>query len=348
MTAAARRFPPETTGGRIGLLTGGGDCPGLNAAIRALVKKASGRGLEVIGFLDGFDGLLEGRSVPLTYDDVSGILLEGGTILGSSTRPGPLTDAARAALKANEAGVAAMVVIGGDGTLTHARGLHAAGMPTVLIPKTIDNDVPGTDIAIGFASAVSIAAHAIDLLRSTARSHHRIMVVETMGREAGWLALAAGMAAGGDVIVIPEVPFDLNEAVAAVRRRMEKGRTYTLVIVAEGARGHDGEPSNGSPGAYLTERFGAVAESRLTVLGHLQRGGPPNVADRLLATALGAAAVDALLAGETGCLLAPTGGGIRRIPFAETSATPRLVPPAHPLLRQALDLGVVIPGLGKR
>jgi 6-phosphofructokinase 1 len=335
---------------RLGLLTGGGDCPGLNAAIRAVVKKAAGLGVEIVGFYDGFDGLIDGLSLPLGYDDVSGILLEGGTILGSSTRPGPLTCEAgtSAALRAREAGVSAMIVIGGDGTLVHARGLHAAGMPTVLIPKTIDNDVPGTDIAIGFASAVSVAAHAIDLLRSTARSHHRVMVVETMGREAGWLALASGMAAGADVIVLPEVPFDLDEAVAAVRLRMGRGRTYTLVIVAEGARGCDGEPAGGSPGAYLTGCFAPIADSRLTVLGHLQRGGPPNVSDRLLATTLGVAAVEAVLSGATGCLLAPTGAGIRRIPFAEASTTPRVVPPEHPLLMQAVGLGVVVPGMGRR
>ncbi len=237
----------------IGVLTAGGDCPGMNAAVRAVVKAAEHRHeLRVTGFLDGFAGLLADRSRPLGFDDVAGILVQGGTMLGASNRDDPFRvpvagggyeDRSDAVLAtAARHGLDGLVVVGGDGSLTIARRLAARGLPIVGIPKTIDNDVSGTDITVGFDSALRVATEALDRLHTTAAAHHRVMVVEVMGRQAGWIALEAGIAAGGDVVLIPEIPFRYEAAAAGILARAHRGRRFSIVVVAEGARCPDGDP----------------------------------------------------------------------------------------------------------
>ena len=336
---------------RIGVLTGGGDCPGLNAAIRAITRSATERhGLEVLGFRNGWRGVLDGDAEPLTRTRIAGTLPRGGTILGSSgedpTRDGGI-DRVRATLV--ELGVDGVIAIGGEGTLGAAARLSAEGVPVVGVPKTIDNDLAGTDQCIGFATAVQIATDAIDRLHTTAESHNRVMLLEVMGRSAGWIATDAGIAGGAHFVLVPEQPFVVADLATAIRRRHDAGRSYSIVVVAEGA-----QPAPGTfvaPAPRLDERgfpiFGGIANAlapvleeetgyatRVTVLGHLQRGGSPVASDRILATRFGLAAVDLALAGRWGTMVGLRGGDVVEVDLA-TGSGERPVPPERFAIAQA-------------
>ena len=323
----------------IGILTGGGDCPGLNAAIRAVtVRVLSTPGNRVLGFEDGWAGVMQGQYRELDRDAVRGIITRGGTILGTS-RMDPFVhgDGAGSVRPVfDETGLDALVVIGGDGTLRSAGQLAEAGLPMVGIPKTIDNDISGTDTTFGFDTAVQIATEAIDRITTTAESHNRVMLVEVMGRTQGWIAIHAGVAAGADAILIPEFPESLEAVAAGITRRHEAGANYSVIVIAEGI-----EPPgsmNLPVDAFGFERLGAVSyqvapilerltgfESRVTILGYLQRGGTPTAADRFLATRLGVRAADAALAGETATFTALRGNSIVLAPIAEACGPPRPV-----------------------
>jgi len=354
---------------RIGILTGGGDCPGLNAVIRAVGKTAiNDYGLEVIGILDGFDGFVTGKMKPLQYPDVSGILTQGGTILGTSNRANPFrfaeeNDEGKIAFsdrsdegiaRCEERGIDALVCIGGDGTLSIAHELMKKGQPVVGVPKTIDNDLCGTDFTFGFDTAVSVATEAIDRIHTTAMSHHRVMVVELMGRYAGWLALYAGVAGGGDVILIPEIPYDIDKVCEYVKRRGEKGKKFSIIVVAEGAKPKGGKVvvKRKVKGSHDPVRLGGVGhvvareveeetdlETRVTVLGHVQRGGSPTARDRILASQFGHYAVKMLMAGKMGHMAALKGYAIRAVPLAEAVSQQRTVPPNCPLIATAKSVG---------
>jgi 6-phosphofructokinase 1 len=324
---------PELCVTRIGILTGGGDCPGLNAAIRAVVRAAVGlHGWEVLGFRDGWRGVMDGEVRELTAETVQGILHRGGTILGSSganpVMEGRVDDVRRAYRDLELDGI---VAIGGDGTLGAAAVLSDEGLPVIGVPKTIDNDLSGTDRCIGFATAVQIATDAIDRLHTTAESHNRLMVLEVMGRSAGWIALEAGIAGGADMILIPERPFDLEDVAAHLRRRHLRGHTFSIVVVAEGARAIEGTLT--VPDYPVDERgfprYGGIGQlvgpelevrtgwpARVTVLGHVQRGGTPNAADRILATRFGQAAVDLAAAGGWGRMIGLRGDELADVPLA--------------------------------
>lgn len=351
----------------IGVLTAGGDCPGMNAAVRAVVKTAEHRHeLRVTGFLDGFAGLLADRACPLGFDDVAGILVLGGTMLGASNRDDPFRvpitgggyeDRSDAVLAtAARHGLDGLVVVGGDGSLTIARRLAARGLPIVGIPKTIDNDVSGTDITVGFDSALRVATEALDRLHTTAAAHHRVMVVEVMGRQAGWIALEAGIAAGGDVVLIPEIPFRYEAAAAGILARARRGRRFSIVVVAEGALCPDGGPvvrrrvadspepiRLGGVGAVVSHALEALVpfEVRCVVLGHVQRGGGPTAFDRMLATRFGVAAVTALAEGASGCMVALRGDRIERVPIDEAVTRPRLVDPLGERVTVARSVGTI-------
>lgn len=342
---------------RIGILTGGGDCPGLNAVLRAVVKTAVHQfGMEVIGFEDAFSGLVRGKAIPLTYNAVSNILTQGGTILGTSrganlfgvsaaTSQRPprektlLPEALRMFKKQRLEG---LVCVGGDGTLTVAHHLHRNGIPIVGVPKTIDNDVRHTELTFGFDSAFTIATEAVDRLHSTAASHHRVMILEVMGRRSGWIALSAGLAGGGDVILIPEIPFTYEAVCRTVHQRSKQGRRFSIVVAAEGAHA-DGEPAEkaGGIGIKLAQRIEKETgiESRATVLGHLQRGGTPTPFDRLLATRFGHAAACLAARGHYGRLVRLKSGEISTISLAKVAGQPRQVSPHHPLVQAALAVG---------
>ncbi len=348
---------------RVGLLTGGGDCPGLNAVIRAVTKSLIlAHGAEVVGFEDGFLGLIENRHRPLGYADVSGILTRGGTILGTSNKANPFAfykeDGAdvsdRVLAHYRALGLDALVAIGGDGTMAIAHGLQQKGLALVGVPKTIDNDLVGTDQTFGFDTAVTIATEAIDRLHSTAQSHHRVMILETMGRYAGWIALHAGVASGSDIILIPEFPYELDEIVRVCRHREEGGQQFTIIAMAEGARPVGGEMTvqkivEGSPdpvrlgGAcqvlgYALEQH-LDSEVRTTILGHVQRGGTPTPYDRLLSTRFGAHAAQLVAQGRHGVMVALQAGRMTEVPFAEIAHKVRTVPPDYPLVRGAVALG---------
>ncbi|MGI8804018.1 MAG: 6-phosphofructokinase [Solirubrobacteraceae bacterium] len=328
---------------RVGILTGGGDCPGLNAAIRAVVRKGVNHYDDTfVGFRDGWRGPIEGLGVPLTLQSVRGILPRGGTILGSS-RTNPFKDggAGVAAMLAALEDLDALVAIGGEDTLGVAARLHAEhGARVVGLPKTIDNDLGATDATFGFDTALQIASDAIDRLHTTAESHHRNLVVEVMGRHAGWIALHSGIAGGADVILIPERPFDIDEVCAAIRRRHERGSYFAIIVAAEGALPAGGMPESGTEvddfghvrlggiGLWLErqieERTGM--ETRATVLGHVQRGGTPTAFDRVLATRLGLAAIDAVHAGRFGTMAALQGTRIEMAELADATAGLRTVP----------------------
>ncbi|MEW6059582.1 MAG: ATP-dependent 6-phosphofructokinase [Actinomycetota bacterium] len=321
---------------RIGVMTGGGDCPGLNAAIRAVVRKAVGRyGWEVLGFRDGWRGVMEGDVHELTVESVQGILHRGGTILGSSGA-NPFHEGGVERVRANFAdlGIDGLVAIGGEGTLGAAAHMTEEGVPVVGVPKTIDNDLSGTDYCIGFQTAVQIATEAIDRLHSTAESHNRLMLVEVMGRSAGWIALHAGIAGGADMILIPERPFDLDDVSTHVRRRHLRGRSFSIVVVAEGAMPVEGtmEPPEYPKDERGFPRFGGIAhhlaplleaktgyETRVTVLGHVQRGGTPCADDRVLATRLGIAAVELVARGTWGRMVAVRGSDMTDVPLGEAA-----------------------------
>jgi ATP-dependent phosphofructokinase / diphosphate-dependent phosphofructokinase len=329
---------------RIGVLTGGGDCPGLNAVIRAVVRKAiDGHSDEVVGFCDGWRGVLEDISVELTIESTRGILPRGGTILRSSrTNPYKREDGVnqvRGTLAAHR--LDGLIAIGGEDTLGAASRLHGDGINVVGVPKTIDNDLGATDVTFGFDTALHVASEAIDRLHTTAESHNRILVVEVMGRHAGWIALHSGLAGGADVILIPEIPFDIDEVCRLIRRRHERGRYFSIVVAAEGALPKEGtlSVSTGELDEFGHPRLGGIGqvlereieqrtgyETRATVLGHVQRGGTPTAFDRVLATRLGLAVIDAVHAGAWGMMAALRGTQIELVPLADAVAQLRTVP----------------------
>ncbi|MFL6129449.1 MAG: 6-phosphofructokinase [Mycobacteriales bacterium] len=328
---------------RIGVLTGGGDCPGLNAVIRAVVRKGvSEYGHEFLGFRDGWRGPLQGETVPLGIQQVRGILPRGGTILGTSrTNPYKMAGGVeKIEATLGELGLDALIAIGGEDTLGVARRLHDDGVHVVGVPKTIDNDLAATDYTFGFDTAVNIAMEAIDRLHTTAESHHRALVVEVMGRHAGWIALHAGMAGGANVILLPEQPFDLDAVCDWVERRFETHYS-PILVVAEGATPKEGSMAlaTGEVDAFGHVRLGGIGqqlaeeverrtgkESRAVVLGHVQRGGTPTAFDRVLATRFGLAAIDAVQAGAFGQMVALRGTAIVRVPLSEATAELKTVP----------------------
>ena len=354
---------------RLGILTGGGDCPGLNAVIRAVAKTAILQyGIEVIGIEDGFQGLIEHRVRPLSTKDVSGILTRGGTILGSNNKANPshyctgrtpsgepiwedvsekcMTTVRRERLDA-------IIVIGGDGTMACAAPIAAAGVNVIGVPKTIDNDLVGTEITFGFLTAVSTATDALDRLQSTADSHHRVMVCEVMGRHGGWIALTSGVASGSDVILIPEIPFDMRKIVADIERRM-RGPGFAIVVVAEGARPLGGSQVIGryddtSPDPIRLGGIGNMVatqiaeltgiETRTTVLGHTQRGGAPIASDRILATKFGFHAMAVLASGKRNRMVVRENNIFSDIDLFETVGKQRPVPLDHPLITAARAIG---------
>jgi len=330
---------------RVGVLTGGGDCPGLNAVIRAVVRKGvKVHGFEFVGYRDGWRGPLEGVTMELGIQQCRGILPRGGTILGSSrTNPFKLDDGLER-IEANLRldGVDALVAIGGEDTLGVATRLAEAGVRVVGVPKTIDNDLSGTDFTFGFDTAVNIAVEAIDRLHTTAESHHRVLVVEVMGRHAGWIALHSGLAGGASIVLIPEQPFDIDEVCRLVEQRFET-RYAPIVVVSEGAVPMDGGDmtlQSSEVDAFGHVRLGGIgdrlaheiekrtgAESRTVVLGHIQRGGTPTAFDRWLATRFGLQAIDAVADGEFGVMVALRGKDIVRVPLSEGTKELKLVSP---------------------
>ena len=353
---------------KIGIVTGGGDCPGLNAVIRAVAKTATKRGWEPIGIVGGYEGLLSPQQfIPLDYKALSGLLVRGGTILGTANRgkfsakvghgesrklPRELLDQTKAGMDA--LGISALVSIGGDGSLSIAQQMHEHGIPIVGVPKTIDNDLECTMMTFGFDSAVACATDALDRLHTTAESHNRVMVLEVMGRYAGWIALYAGVAGGADVILIPEIPFTYESICAKIKEREGQGKKFTLIVVAEGARekGADfvtsaGQEANrearlGGIGAVVTaeveKRTGK--ETRGCVLGHLQRGGSPTTFDRALCTMFGATAVELIAAGEFGKMVAYIGPQVGAVNISEAVGKLKTVRADGNLARTARALGI--------
>jgi phosphofructokinase-like protein len=353
---------------RIGIVTGGGDCPGLNTVIRAVAKAAAKRDWEAVGILGGYEGLLEPRRFRLLdYTALSGLLVRGGTILGTANRgkfsakighgegrrlPRELMDETHGGMEA--LGLSALVTIGGDGTLSIAQQLHEHGIPLVGVPKTIDNDLECTLMTFGFDSAVTCATDALDRLHTTAESHNRVMVLEVMGRYAGWIALYAGIAGGADVILIPEIPFGYESICAKIRERESQGKNFTLVVVAEGAREKGagfvtsaGKEANretrlGGIGAVVTaeieKRTGK--EARNCVLGHLQRGGSPTTFDRALCSMVGAAAVELVAAGDFGTMVAYLGQHVGSVKISDAIGRLKTVPPEGSMARTARALGI--------
>ena len=315
---------------RIGILTGGGDAPGLNAVIRAVTKKLVRNGVRTWGIEDGYEGLLKGLGRELTHDDVSGIIARGGTLLGTANR-GEGRDRPRDLMKTYRRWkLDGLVAIGGDGTLEIAHRLGRLGARIVGVPKTIDNDVAETQITFGFDTAVSVATGAVEALHTTADSHGRIMVVEVMGRTAGWIALYAGVGGGADVILLPELGYDMERLAAFVRDR-HRTRRFTIVVVAEGA---------GSAAAIASELENRTGfESRVTVLGHLQRSGSPTPTDRILATRFGCAAAVLALKGRWGRMVAIKGGEMGDVALSKVAGKTRCVPKGHELIDVALSVG---------
>ena len=356
---------------RIGILTGGGDCPGLNAVIRAVVKTViNDYDIAVVGFLDGFEGLVENKFIKLNSDNVSGILTRGGTILGTSNRADPFRypileagkyvyrDRSDQALKTfEEHGLEALVCIGGDGTMAVSQKISEKSIPIVGIPKTIDNDLFGTDVTFGFDSALTTATEAIDKIHTTAQSHHRVMVIEVMGRYAGWLALCSGIAGGGDIILIHEIPYKIDSICETIKQRKYQGRYFSILVVGEGAKPEGGEMVvkkrvEGSPEPI---RLGGIShkvaddiedkiqvETRVTILGHLLRGGVPSPADRLLATRFGVSAAQQLAKKNFGHMVALRGSNIVTVPIDEVAGKSRTVPLDSPYLSMARSLGTCL------
>lgn len=353
---------------KIGVLTGGGDAPGLNAAIRAVVKSASGQyGLEVIGIENSFDGLLGEPATRLLQPvDVRGLLPRGGTILGARNRggfiqrdncdtpihPDAVFEEARANL--SRLGIDAVIAIGGEGTLTIAAEFARRGVTVVGVPKTIDNDLAGTELTFGFVTALDIATEALDRLHTTAESHDRVMILEVMGRNTGWIALESGIAGGADVILLPEMPFSLTSIVRKIQEREQSHSKFTIIVAAEGAAPAGSEPIYQRRGGATSQpRLGGVAafcaheleeltgkETRCVVLGHLQRGGRPNAFDRMLATNFGTVAVRALMNGETGVMVALRASKIETVPLGSATAKLKTVPPDGQLIQSARDTGI--------
>jgi ATP-dependent phosphofructokinase / diphosphate-dependent phosphofructokinase len=361
---------------RIGVLTGGGDCPGLNAVIRAVVKTATNEyNWQVLGIEDGFEGLiLPGKTRPLSQDDVRGILPRGGTILGTTNRADPfhyevelpaadgrklveVRDVSGEVLRrAEELGVDVLIAIGGDGSLRIASELMEKGLQVVGVPKTIDNDLSMTQVTFGFDTALNTAMEALDRLHTTAESHHRVIVLEVMGREAGWIALEAGIAGGADVILIPEIPFDLRAVQEKIEERRRRGAKFSLVVVAEGAfpqggaavyldqRDLGGMQRLGGIGERLAQQLRDCCglEARVTVLGHLQRGGSPSAFDRLLASRFGTMAVHLIAEGKTGHMVALQDGRIVPVPLEQAIAHLKLVPLDSDIIQTARGLGICL------
>lgn len=349
---------------RIGILTGGGDCPGLNAAIRAVVKAGIGiYNFEIFGIETGFEGLIKKLASPLTLEHVRGIINKGGTILGATRRHDPfhyqekvgeetrIVDFSQVVLRhAADLGLDALVVLGGDGTLTIAERLWKMGLPLVAIPKTIDNDLAGTDVSIGFRTAVMTAMEALDKLHSTAESHHRVMVVELMGNKAGWIALESGIAGGADVILIPEIPFSIEKACEKIEERKRLGRPFSMVVVSEGAK------ATGQQEIYIDpkhNRLGGISqhvateienrsgmETRVLVLGHLQRGGSPASFDRVLASRFGVHALGLIARGEFGKMVALRKAEVVAIPIRQAIAKLNAIDPSGDLAATAEALGI--------
>lgn len=353
---------------RIAILTGGGDCPGINAVIRAVAKKAIlEKDIEVIGIEDGYHGIINNRYRTIKYDDVSGILTLGGTILGTSKTANPyhyaikkgdkleFQDRSKEALKnIKKLDLSCLVCIGGDGTLSIAYRLFKDGVPIIGLPKTIDNDLRGTDITFGFDSAVSIATEGIDRIHTTAQSHHRVMIVEVMGHRAGWIALYSGIAGGGDIILIPEIPYDVNIIAEKVKERNKRGKKFSIVVVAEGARPKGGdiviqrivkESSDpirlGGIGFVLGEQIEKTTglETRTVVMGHLLRGGPPTPFDRILATSMGTKAIDMIENKKFGYMAGVKKNSLVAISLKEVAKGPKTVPLNHPMIKAARSLG---------
>jgi len=325
----------------IGVLTAGGDCPGLNAAIRGVVARATAGGAQVSGIEDGWQGLMQGRTRPLGRDQVRGILTRGGTILGTSRTDPYEHGEGLATLKPTltETGIDTVVVIGGDGSLRTAARLGEEGLAVVGVPKTIDNDIAGTDVSFGFDTAVQIVTDAVDRLTTTAEAHNRIMVVEVMGRQSGWIAVSAGLAGGAEVILVPERPYDVEDLARRVLARHESGSDYSVVVVAEGAPDPSGERVTVGADHMGFERLGGVSnriaaelerltgyETRVMILGHLQRGGTPTANDRVLATRMGIRAAEAVLDGDYGMMVACRGPEMILVPLSTAVAEPRSVP----------------------
>lgn len=367
----------------IGILTAGGDCPGLNAAIRGVAKAAiSAHDIKVIGILDGFRGLIENRTVMLDNRAVSGILTQGGTILGTSrdkphkmSMGGTVMDMTAAATEnARRLGIDCLVCLGGGGTQKNALHLHeVGGMNVITLPKTIDNDVYGSDVSFGFDTAMAIATEAIDRLHTTATSHNRLIVCEVMGHRAGWLALGAGIAGGADVVLIPEIPYDLNKVAEHLRGRRREGKRFSIIVVAEAARavaveaprdphekkraGRDSVPPappepvvEAAPAINLVQESMASrlarqlqqlteTEARVTSLGHVQRGGVPSATDRLLCTRLGVHCAELLAEGKYNVMVAIKDGCCKAVPLAEVAGRKKTVPLDHPWIRAARSVG---------
>ena len=357
---------------RIGILTGGGDCPGLNAVIRGVVKGCIiGRGWEVVGVEDGFDGLLDKAKMrELTLDDVRGILPRGGTILGTSNRGNPfstrvLRDGALVTIDSSatvlenikKLRLDAVVVIGGDGSLKIALQLQEKGIPIVAVPKTIDNDLLETDVTFGYNTALETATDALDKLHSTAESHHRAMILEVMGRYAGWIALESGIAGGADVILIPEIPFDISHICEAIEQRRRRGSRFSIVIAAEGAfpKGGNRVVKAGADQKHAVERLGGIGEhvareielflemdTRVTVLGHLQRGGSPTTFDRCLGSRFGIKAVELIENGDFGRMVCLKGREVKSVPIEKAIKKLKLVDANGEMVQCAEELGIVL------
>ena len=346
---------------RIGLLTGGGDCPGLNAVIRAAVRTlVRDHGIEAVGIQLGFEGLLSKSTVPLTLDSIRGILPKGGTLLRTTNRGNPFEfpmpngqtadRSAEVVANAKELGLDGIIAIGGDGTLRIAQRLCDLGIPMVAVPKTIDNDLEATDYTFGFQTAVAVATDAVDRLHTTAESHDRVMILEVMGRNAGWIALHSGIAGGADIILLPEIPYRPRAIVELIEERQEEGRKFDIIVVAEGAKRFGGEET------YLdkaTRRLGGVAyqvaadiqnhielEIRVTVLGHIQRGGSPIAYDRVLASRFGAEAAKLAAAEDFGKMVALRGESMIAVPISDAVSRPKYVDPDGQIVRDALSLGI--------
>ena len=347
---------------RVGVLTGGGDCPGLNAVIRAVTKSLINHGqCEVLGIADGFEGLMGAtpRVKPLTWDEVSGILHVGGTILGTSNSANPLRDAstlAQVGHNIQELGLEVVVAMGGDGTMSLAHGLARVGLQCVGVPKTIDNDIADCERSFGFDTAVATVTESLRRIESTAMSHHRVMIVETMGRHAGWLALESGIAGAADIVLIPEIDYDLQSIINVCREREQRQR-YTIICIGEGAKEsgqsltvrerveYSPDPIRlGGVGHVLRERLQPhlKSEVRTTVLGHVQRGGDPTPFDRVLATRYGHHAAELVLKGQFGQMVTLQKGQIASVPIADVANTQRTVPLYSPMLTMARDIGICL------
>ena len=345
---------------KIGILTGGGDCPGLNAVIRAAARTAfHDYDFDVLGIQLGFEGLMTGSTIPLTAESIRGILPKGGTLLRTTNRGNPfeypiaggIEDRSHQAVQnIRELGIDGIIAIGGDGTLRIAQRLFEMGIPMIAVPKTIDNDLAATDFTFGFMTAVTVATDAVDRLHTTAESHNRVMILEVMGRNCGWIALYSGLAGGADIILIPEIPYTREGIVESIRSRQSEGSPFDIIVVAEGAKKIGGEER------YIdrrAKRLGGIAyqvaddiareidlEIRVTVLGHIQRGGSPIPFDRLLATRFGKSAADLIAHGDFGKMVALRGETIVAVPIKDAVANPKYVDPKGELVATARSLGI--------